>query len=322
MNALVLALLLLAPQEAAPHAPASPEAAASPSAHPSAAEEVHQALQAGAEDALGAPAHAPAAGHEEDHGPAALLMHHVTDERWGHLQVGPFDLGLTKHLTFILVAAAVLLVVLWLAKRSYGKDRVPRGWASFVETILVFIRDEIAEKNIGHDGRAFVPLLASFFFFILFAALIGLIPRAATATGNFNVTLGLAFVSFVATQLAGIRKYGVVHHFAGMIPSGLPWFLVPIMIPVELLAMFARPFALTVRLFANMIAGHMVITTLLLLIPMMAKVSTFMGVAMIPVSLGLGLFIMFLELLVAFLQAFIFTLLSSIFIGMAAHPAH
>jgi F-type H+-transporting ATPase subunit a len=319
MIGFALSLLLLAAQEApapsTPHGEESPRVSAPASPH-GAGEALHGALEAGAADALAT------AGHEDEHGPAALIMHHVTDERLGHFQVGPFDLGATKHLVFILVPATVLLLVLWRARKSYDKDRVPRGIGSFVETILVFIRDEIAEKNIGHDGKAFVPLLASFFFFILFAALIGLIPKTATATGNFNVTLGLAFVSFVATQVAGIRKYGVVHHFAAMIPSGLPLFLVPIMIPVELLAMFARPFALTVRLFANMIAGHMVITTLLLLIPMMAKVSTFMGVAMIPVSLGLGLFIMFLEILVAFLQAFIFTLLSSIFIGMAAHPAH
>lgn len=304
MKALALSLLLLAPQEApGPHAtPAesAPHAEASPAAH----------------------ADAGAAAHEEDHSPAALLMHHVTDARLGHLYVGPFDLGPTKHLLFLAGVIVLLLVLTAVARRGYDKDRVPRGFAAFVETILVFIRDEIAEKNIGHDGRAYVPLLASFFFFILTAALVGLLPYSSTATGNFNVTLGLAVVSFVATQMAGIQKYGLVHHFAGMIPPGMPWPLILIMIPVELLALFARPFALTVRLFANMIAGHMVITTLLLLIPMMAKVSTFMGVAMIPVSLGLGIFIMFLEILVAFLQAFIFTLLTSIFIGMAAHPAH
>ena len=316
MSPLLLALLLLAPQEGAPAPASHAPAAASPSPSLTPGEAAHQALEAGVHHAL------PGEAHEDDHGPAALIMHHVTDERWGHLQAGPFDLGPTKHLLYIVIPAVVLLVLLVVARRSYGKDRVPRGLGSFVEMILVFIRDEIAEKNIGHGGRAFVPLLASFFFFILIAALIGLLPYQATATGNFNVTLGLAIVSFVATQLAGIQRYGVVHHFGAMIPSGLPKFLVPIMIPVELLAMFARPFALTVRLFANMIAGHMVITTLLLLIPMMAKVSTFMGVAMIPVSLALGLFIMFLEILVAFLQAFIFTLLTSIFIGMAAHPAH
>ena len=136
------------------------------------------------------------------------------------------------------------------------------------------------------------------------------------------MTLALAFVSFLAQQWAGISKYGVWHHFKGMVPPGLPVFLLPIMIPVELLGMFSKPFALMIRLFANMLAGHMVITTLLLLIPIMAGVSTYLGVAMMPISLGLSLFIMMLEVLVAFIQAYIFTLLTSIFIGMYAHPAH
>jgi F-type H+-transporting ATPase subunit a len=267
---------------------------------------------------------APAAGQGggESHGPAQILMHHVSDTHLLDLHLGPVTVPITKHVVFIVVSATAVLILLRLAIRSYRQGRVPTGPAAFVEVVLLFIRDEIAEKNIGHDGRKYTPLLASFFFFILFAALIGLMPMSATPTGNISVTLALAGISFVATQWAGISKYGVVHHFVGMIPPGLPKFLVPIMIPVELLGMFARPFALTVRLFANMLAGHMVITTLLLLIPIMAGVATAAGVAMIPVSLGLGLFIMFLEVLVAFLQAFIFTLLSSIFIGMAAHPAH
>jgi F-type H+-transporting ATPase subunit a len=129
-------------------------------------------------------------------------------------------------------------------------------------------------------------------------------------------------VSFLAQQWAGISKYGVWHHFKGMVPPGLPVFLLPIMIPVELLGMFSKPFALMIRLFANMLAGHMVITVLLMLIPITAKVSTVLGLAMTPVSLGLALFIMLLEVLVAFIQAYIFTLLTSIFIGMYAHPAH
>jgi F-type H+-transporting ATPase subunit a len=265
----------------------------------------------------------PAGPAKEGHSPAEVLLHHVTDSPWSrHIDVGPLHFEPTKHLVFFVMAAGIVLLITRLAIRSYRKGGVPHGLAAAVETLVLFIRDEIAEKNIGHEGRKFTPLLASFFSFILVAALIGLVPKASTATGNLSVTLALATVSFLATQWAGIKKYGLVHHFAGMIPPGLPWFLVPVMIPVELLGMFARPFALTVRLFANMIAGHMVITTLLLLIPLMARVNTLLGVAMIPVSLALALFIMFLEILVAFLQAFIFTLLSSIFIGMAAHPAH
>jgi F-type H+-transporting ATPase subunit a len=252
---------------------------------------------------------------------ADILMHHVVNQRYGDLYVFGVNVGPSKHLVWFAIAALIVLVVIRLAMRSY-KNNVPSGLGTAVETLVLYVRDEIAEKNIGHDGHRFVPLLLSFFFFILFAALIGLVPFTSTATGNLSVTLGLAFVSFLAMQWAGIRKYGLVHHFKNMIPPGLPMWLLPIMVPVELLAMFTRPFALMIRLFANMLAGHMVIASLLLLIPLMASINVAFGVGMVPISLVLALFIMMLEILVAFIQAYIFTLLTSIFIGMNAHPAH
>jgi F-type H+-transporting ATPase subunit a len=298
--AVLLAFLLAAPQDA-PAPPAAPAHEASP-----------------AHDAAG-PGHGgeeAAATHEGGgHDPASVLMHHVTDG-----QIGPFA---SKHLVFFCLAAVLVIVFARLAIRSYREGRVPTGLGAFVEMVVVFIRDEIAEKNIGHgDGRKFTSLLCSFFFFILVAALLGLMPFSATSTGNLAVTLALATISFMAQQWAGISKYGVVHHFAALVPPGLPAWLLPIMIPVEIISMFTKPFALMIRLFANMLAGHMVITTLLLLIPLMATVSTVFGVSMIPISLLLSLFIMLLEVLVAFIQAYIFTLLTSIFIGMYAHPAH
>jgi F-type H+-transporting ATPase subunit a len=252
---------------------------------------------------------------EGAHDIASILMHHVLDQ--------PF-LGLpSKHLVFFGIAALVVIVMARLALRSYKPGRLPTGIGAFVEGLVVFIRDDVAEKNIGHgDGARFTPLLCSFFFFILVAALLGLMPYSATSTGNIAVTLALATISFFAQQWAGISKHGVVHHFVGIVPPGLPGWLLPVMIPVEILSMFTKPFALMIRLFANMLAGHMVITTLLLLIPLMAGVNTIFGVSMIPVSLGLSLFVMLLEILVAFIQAYIFTLLSAIFIGMYAHPAH
>jgi F-type H+-transporting ATPase subunit a len=266
------------------------------------------------------------AGAEEAHeSPSAILMHHVLDRPLpfvGHIDIGPLHLEPTWHWAFFVAAALIVLLVIRLAVRSYREGGVPTGLGAAVEALVVFVRDEVAEKNIGHDGRKYTPLLLSFFFFILIAALLGLLPFSATSTGNLSVTLGLAFVSFLAQQHAGISKYGLVRHFAGMVPPGLPPWLLPIMIPVEILGMLSKPFALMIRLFANMLAGHMVITTLLLLIPLMASISLAFGIPMIPVSLGLGLFIMFLEVLVAFIQAYIFTLLTSIFIGMYAHPAH
>jgi F-type H+-transporting ATPase subunit a len=260
-----------------------------------------------------------AAEHAE--GIADILMHHVVDHRYGDLYLFGLNVGPSKHLLWFGIAAALVLIVVRLAIASYKKG-VPSGVGTAVETLVVYVRDEIAEKNIGHDGIKYVPLLLSFFFFILVAALLGLTPFSSTATGNLSVTLGLAFISFLAMQWAGISKYGVVHHFKNMIPPGLPLWLLPIMIPVELLAMFTRPFALMIRLFANMLAGHVVIASLLLLIPMMAGINFVFGVGMVPISLVLALFIMMLEILVAFIQAYIFTLLTSIFIGMNAHPAH
>lgn len=260
-----------------------------------------------------------AAEHHE--GIAEILMHHVVNQHYGDLYLFGLNVGPSKHLLWFAIAAALVLVVVRLAIRSY-RNHVPSGLGTAVETLVVYVRDEIAEKNIGHDGRKYVPLLLSFFFFILVAALLGLTPFSSTATGNLSVTLGLAFVSFLAMQWAGISKYGLVHHFQNMIPPGLPLWLLPIMIPVELLAMFTRPFALMIRLFANMLAGHMVIASLLLLIPLMASINLAFGVGMVPISLVLALFIMMLEILVAFIQAYIFTLLTSIFIGMNAHPAH
>jgi F-type H+-transporting ATPase subunit a len=260
--------------------------------------------------------HAP-----EPHGIAEILMHHVVDHRYFDLYLFGVNVGPTKHMLWFGIAAALVLLFVRLGIRSY-RNRVPHGLGAALETLVLYVRDEIAEKNIGHDGVKYVPLLLSFFFFILVAALLGLTPFSSTATGNLSVTLGLAFVSFLAMQWAGISKYGVVHHFQNMIPPGLPLWLLPIMIPVELLAMFTRPFALMIRLFANMLAGHMVIASLLLLIPLMASINVAFGVGMVPISLVLALFIMMLEILVAFIQAYIFTLLTSIFIGMNAHPAH
>ena len=263
---------------------------------------------------------------EGGQGPAEIIMHHVSDTVFFGFP--------SKHLIFFGLAALLVILVSRLAIRSYRKGQVPRGLGAAVEAVVLFIRDDIAEASIGHgEGQKWTPLLCSFFFFILIAALLGLVPlpnyengkwglAATTSTGNIAVTMALAGISFVAQQYAGVSKYGVVGHFKNLIPPGIPWPLLFIMVPVEILSMFTKPFALMIRLFANMLAGHMVITTLLLLIALMAQVSTAAGILMTPVSLGLALFMDVLEILVAFIQAYIFTLLTAIFIGMYAHPAH
>ncbi len=270
--------------------------------------------------APGAEAHAAAPG-ESHRGAAETLMHHVTDDA----QYRPFGLPFVfpggKHLFFLLFVMGIVILIARAAIASY-KNGAPKGIGSVVETLVVYVRDEIALKNIGHDGAKYTPLLLSFFFFILFAALVGLVPFTGTSTGNLSVTLALATISFAAQQYAGISKYGVAGHFKNLVPHGLPAPLLIVMIPIEVLGMFTKPFALMIRLFANMLAGHMMITALLLLVPLCAQISQTLGIIMIPISLGMALFIMCLEVLVAFIQAYVFTLFSAIFIGMYAHPSH
>jgi F-type H+-transporting ATPase subunit a len=307
----------------------APQAAAEAPVHATPADAAHDETGPGeiTQDEEGQPADEHGGGAEAGHGgPAAVIMHHVTDTTFFGFP--------SKHLAFFVLAALLVILMARRAVRSYEAGGVPRGLGAAVEAIVLFVRDEIAEANIGHgDGRKYTPLLCSFFFFILIAALLGLVPlptwengkwglAGTVSTGNIAVTMALAGISFIAQQYAGISKYGVVGHFKNLVPSGLPVWLLPIMIPVEILSMFTKPFALMIRLFANMLAGHMVITTLLLLIALMAQVSTAAGILMTPVSIGLALFMNMLEILVAFIQAYIFTLLTAIFIGMYAHPAH
>ena len=304
LGAFLLALAVsAAPQHDASAAPSAPVAEATSATSPSPQAE----------------SHAADAGHGES--PGEILMHHVVDQA----DYRPLGLPIafpTKHLFFLITVMAIVFGISRLAIASY-KNGAPSGIGSAVESLVVYVRDEIAEKNIGHgDGAKFTPLLLSFFFFILVAALFGLMPFSATSTGNISVTFALAFISVLAQQYAGLSKYGVAGHFKNLIPHGLPAPLLIVMIPIEILGMFTKPFALMVRLFANMLAGHMMITALLMLVPVMAQTSFGFGVAMIPVSLGMALFIMCLEVLVAFIQAYVFTLFSAIFIGMYAHPSH
>jgi F-type H+-transporting ATPase subunit a len=181
---------------------------------------------------------------------------------------------------------------------------------------VLFVRDELAIKNIGkEEGPRYTPYLLTAFFFILFMNLLGLFPWMATATGNIAVTCGLALCTFVLTQVAGIRAAGFGGYLAHLTGGVAPW-LWPIMIPVEILGLFTKPFALTIRLFANMLAGHIVIFFLLGLIFMLGHPA----VALVSVPFALGIYL--LELFVAFVQAYVFTMLSALFIGMGVAMGH
>jgi F-type H+-transporting ATPase subunit a len=207
-------------------------------------------------------------------------------------------------------------VIFSLVAKSYKKSLVPKGLTNFMEVLVVFVRDEIVKPTIGKGYERFLPYLLTVFFFILTCNLLGLLPYGSTATSNLAVTAALATLSFIVIQGGGMIKNGVVGYFKGLIPHGIPFWLLPIMLVVELLGLFTKPFALAVRLFANMTAGHVVILSLIGLIFIL---KTYL---VAPVSVSFALFISLLEILVALIQAYIFTMLSSLFIGMAVHQEH
>lgn len=232
------------------------------------------------------------------------------------LSAGCVDLRPTKHVLMMWLAAALLIVAMLAGTHRDRRQLVPKGTlANLFESLVVFVRDELAIKNIGkEEGPRYTPYLLTAFFFILFMNLLGLVPWMATATGNLAITAGLAICTFVLTQVASIRAAGLGGYFKHL-TGGVAWWLWPIMIPVEVLGLFTKPFALTVRLFANMLAGHIVIFFLLALIFLMHPA---MAVVSVPMAMG----IYFLELFVAFVQAYVFTMLSALFIGMGVAMGH
>ena len=233
------------------------------------------------------------------------------------LHIGPYDVSITKHVLMMWIAGLVLFVLLRLAVRR-SDDPVPRGLRNALEVLILFIRDEVARKSIPHGWERYTGYLLTTFFFILSMNLLGLVPFMATPTGNISVTGALAVMAFFVIQVGGIREYGPIKHFANLVPSGLPLWLTPLMFVLELLSMFIKPFALCIRLFANMMAGHVVILAFISLIFILNQV----WFAVAPFAVGFALFVYVLELLVAFLQAYIFTMLTAQFIGMSVHPAH
>jgi len=275
-----------------------------------------------------------------------MMMHHLVDAheielpfvgavhlpQWEPVHLGPvtIDFSPTKHVIFLAVAAFLVALILILgargAKRAHqeGAKRGPRGVTNVVEAFVLFLRDEVALPNIGHGGERYVPFIVTLFFFILFANLLGLVPWGATATGNISVTAALAFLSFLMTEMAGMRELGFKGYLGTIFfaPKGLHPIMravmLVIMTPVELLGKFTKPFALAIRLFANMNAGHLIILALIGLILMATQtLSVAAASALGPLVMAVG--IMVLELFVAFLQAYIFSTLTSVFIGMIRH---
>lgn len=229
------------------------------------------------------------------------------------------DFSVTKTVVGLLFSCIIGLFLFLSLSRSYKKTGIshPRGLQSFLEPIILFVRDDIAISNIGkHKYEKYMPYLLTVFFFILLNNLMGLVPFpppfGANVTGNIAVTMVLALFTFFITQFSGNRNYW--HHIFAT--PGVPFWLLPVMIPVEIIGMFSKPFALMIRLFANITAGHIIVLSLVCLI------FIFKSLAVAPVSILFVIFMDCLELLVAFLQAYVFTLLSALFISLAVAEEH
>jgi F-type H+-transporting ATPase subunit a len=254
--------------------------------------------------------------HEEDN----WIMHHISDQPFisiPPIQIGGLvlDLSITTKILMLFIASLVMLVVFGYAAAQNAKSKVPKGLGNFVEMMVTFVRDDVVLPSMGYGGEKFLPFFFTLFFFILFVNFLGLVPGMSTGTSSISVTAGLAIVTFIMIQVHGIKNNGLIGYFRGLIPGGVPVFVLPIMIIIEFLGLLTKPFALCIRLFANMTAGHIVIYALIGLIFLL-------GYAVIPVSIVFALFIYLLEILVALLQAYIFTMLSALFIGMAVHQEH
>lgn len=252
-----------------------------------------------------------------------FTMHHVGDSSQWILLPGvqvPLPWGLTVHALMVVFSAVLLTFLLTVLYRK--NDPVPRGFTNCVEAFVLFIRDDICVEYLGReDGRRMAPLFLSFFFFILTMNAVGLFPCFAAATGNISVTAALALVTLGFMIVGAMVKNGVGGFFKGFVPHGVPWPILVLLVPLEIVGLFIKAFALAVRLFVNMRAGHIVIFSLLGLVIMFGTSGVPATLIGIP-SVLMALAIFVLEILIAVLQAYIFTLLSAIFIGQRYHPSH
>lgn len=276
---------------------------------------------------------------------AEMIFHHTGDSHemelpfvtihlpeWAPVKLGPLtiDFSPTKYLVFMILAAVIVVVMLKIAangiERARKQGQAPGGYAGAMEAFVLFVRDEIAIENIGQEmGPRYAPLIMSFFFFILVCDLLGLFPWGGSPTGNLAVTAALALIAFVAIEVGGMFKLGFKGYMGTIFPhiDGLPPVGARIMsialAPIEIMSKLVKPFALTVRLFGNMTAGHFVILALFGIVFTFGNLGYFIsgGISVVTVLVVVG--VMGLELLVAVLQAYVFALLSAVFIGLMQH---
>lgn len=227
-----------------------------------------------------------------------------------------YDFSMTKNVVQMLFASILLIVLMSSIAKKYAKNgpnKAPSGFQNAVEPVITFVRDEVAKPNLHGKYKRYLPFLLTVFFFILINNLLGLIPGSANVTGNLALTAVLALISFIVILFSTNKHFwGHVFWFPGVpVPVKL------IMLPVELMGIFTKPFALMIRLFANMVAGHVIILSFIILIFIFGAMSKSLGYGTSPIFVGLAVFIYAIEVLVAFIQAFIFTNLTAVFIGQA-----
>lgn len=232
-----------------------------------------------------------------------------------------YDLSLTRNVVQMFIALAILIwLMTGVAKRykdGQGINTAPKGFQNAIEPVITFVRDEVAKPNIGHKYKKFMPFLLTVFFFILINNIFGLIPGSANVTGNIAFTAVLGVISFLVVNFNGNK-----HYWGHIVNPPVPFGIKFIMVPVEILSIFTKAFALIIRLFANMLAGHIIIICLISLIFIFSSISKGVGVGFAPVSVAFAAFIYVIEILVAFIQAFIFTNLTAVFIGQAVEETH
>jgi len=258
-----------------------------------------------------------------------IVIHHLTDHviNFGFIGTinerlfcskffGIFDMRITKWVLMMWLASFLCIIVFVPIARVFKREKYGSKsiWVNLWEVIICFIRDEIVEPNFDHHYvKKAMPYFCTLFFFILFCNLLGLVPGMSTATGNLGVTAGLASLTLLGMVGVGIVKQGLLKYWIGLVPTGVPIYLYPLMLPIEIIGLVIKPFALTIRLFANMTAGHVVVIIFLYLVIMFQSYAVGAG------SVVGALMIDFLELLVSFIQAYIFTVLSAMFIGSSIH---
>lgn len=251
------------------------------------------------------------------------LMKHLEPHVLIPLNIGGLDVSITNAVLTIWIACALVFLTMTLAGRM--GNLVPKGLQNMMESLVSFAKNTLVVEIMGEGGLVWFPFIATLFFFILFCDLLGLVPKMFTPTSNINVTATLAVIVFICSQGAGILKHGIGGYCSTFVPKGMPGGIAGLvlkgfMIIIEIISMFARPFSLAVRLFANMTAGHLVIMVFISMIFMFQ--GTLIKIFITPTSVVMAVVMMAFEIFVSVLQAFIFAILASIYISLAVHPEH